>query len=44
MDLGNKKDVINTIYTFTFAQINVSSVAILVVDKRESLVIEKVDD
>lgn len=47
MDLGlnNKTDnFLITPFEFRSDQINVSSVTILVVDKRESLVIEKIDD
>ncbi len=49
LDLGldsgnNKNNFILTPFEFRSDQINVSSVTILVVDKRESLVIEKIDD
>jgi signal transduction histidine kinase len=46
IDIGidNKKNFIITPFEFKSDQINVSSVTILVVDKRESLVIEKIDD
>jgi signal transduction histidine kinase len=44
MGIDNKKNFIITPFEFKSDQINVSSVTILVVDKRESLVIEKIDD